>query len=346
MKKIRNGIIAVVIPVICLYLLQCLLTPKYATDIKEGAMIAEYYNSNKNHDVLILGDCEVYENISPATMWENNGITSYIRGSAEQLIWQSYYLLEDTLRYETPKVVVLNVLAMQQAEAKSEAYNRMTIDGMKWSKAKLHSIQESMTEKETLSSYIFPLLRYHSRWSDLSFEDVSYMWKTPNVTTNGYLMQTGVRPVTNLPKAVPLANYQFSDRNYEYLNKIAQLCKEHHIELVLIKAPSVFPHWYDEWEEQIQNFAKEQGVSYLNLAKASEEIGIDYTQDTYDYGQHMNVFGAEKTSVYLADILQNRYNLQDHRNDENKQLIEQWNRLTADYHMERQDKLSQAESGK
>ena len=83
--------------------------------------------------MLILGDCEVYENISTVTMWENYGISSYIRGSAEQLIWQSYYLLEDTLKYEKPEVVMLNVLAMSEGEAKSEAYNRMTLDGMKWS---------------------------------------------------------------------------------------------------------------------------------------------------------------------------------------------------------------------
>ena len=84
-KKICTGIAVVIITIVCLYLLQCLLVPKYASDIKEGAMIKEYYNSEKNHDVLILGDCEVYENISMVTMWENYGISSYIRGIASTL---------------------------------------------------------------------------------------------------------------------------------------------------------------------------------------------------------------------------------------------------------------------
>ena len=84
-KKIYTGIAVVIITIVCLYLLQCLLVPKYASDIKEGAMIKEYYNSEKNHDVLILGDCEVYENISMVTMWENYGISSYIRGIASTL---------------------------------------------------------------------------------------------------------------------------------------------------------------------------------------------------------------------------------------------------------------------
>ena len=47
---------------------------------------------------------------------EKYGITSYIRGSAQQLTWQSYYLLEDALKHETPKVVVFNVLALKYNE--------------------------------------------------------------------------------------------------------------------------------------------------------------------------------------------------------------------------------------
>ena len=62
-KKIIRVIAVVLIPVVCLYLLTLLLTPKYVNDIPEGSMIAEYYKSEKNNDVLILGDCEVYENI-------------------------------------------------------------------------------------------------------------------------------------------------------------------------------------------------------------------------------------------------------------------------------------------
>ena len=184
-KKIIRIIAIILIPTACLYFLQLLFMPKYVSDINEGSMIEEYYKSSKNHDVLILGDCEVYENISPVTMWEEYGITSYIRGSSEQLIWQSYYLLEDTLKYETPKVVVLNVLAMQQSEAKSEAYNRMTLDGMRWSFSKLNSIKESMTEEESFASYVFPILRYHSRFSQLTKEDFEYFTKKKKNTQSG-----------------------------------------------------------------------------------------------------------------------------------------------------------------
>ena len=84
--------------------------PKYMDDVMEGGMVQEYYDEVKDHDVIFIGDCELYENISPAVLWEEYGINSYIRGSAQQLVWQSYYLLEETLTYEKPEVVVFNVL--------------------------------------------------------------------------------------------------------------------------------------------------------------------------------------------------------------------------------------------
>ena len=63
-----------------------LLKPKYMSGVYDGAMIAEYYDEKYPHDVIFIGDCEVYENYSPALLWEKYGITSFIRGSANQLM--------------------------------------------------------------------------------------------------------------------------------------------------------------------------------------------------------------------------------------------------------------------
>ena len=131
------------------FLLQRLVVPKYAVDLKEGSLIREYYDEEeKDFDVILIGNCELYENFSPLVMWENYGINSYIRGSAEQYLPQTYYLLKDTLRYETPKVMVFNVRSLLDVEARTEAYNRMTMDGMRWSKTKIDCIQASKLPEE------------------------------------------------------------------------------------------------------------------------------------------------------------------------------------------------------
>ena len=87
-------VVTIAIIFVFLWLLQRLLVPKYVDGVIEGAFIAEYYEEkNKEFDVIMIGDCEVYENFTPLVLWEEQGIHSFIRGSAEQYVWQSYYLL-------------------------------------------------------------------------------------------------------------------------------------------------------------------------------------------------------------------------------------------------------------
>lgn len=329
-----KAVISVLVAVGGLYLLQRLLVPKYVDDVVEGAFIAEYYQEEKGFDVIFVGDCEVYENFSPVALWEEYGINSYIRGSAEQYIWQSYYLLEDTLRYETPEVVVFNVQALQFDQSQREAYNRMTLEGMEWSPAKVKSILASMKQNENFLDYVFPILRYHSRWSELTAADVRYMFDTKKVSHNGYYMRVDVRPAENVPAGKPLNDYSFGENAWKYLEKMAALCQEKGIKLVLIKAPSLYPYWYEEWDTQVREFAAEQGLLYINFLELVDEIGIDYQTDTYDAGLHMNLSGAEKLSSYLGGVLVKEAGLSDRRNEDSLCTI--WEEKIAAYEAEKQ----------
>lgn len=299
-----------------LYLAQRLLVPKYQTGIVEGSMIEEYYRDQSKHEVIMIGDCEVYENISTIELWEKYGITSYIRGSAQQLTWQSYYLLEDTLQYETPKVVVFNVLALKYDTPQSEAYNRMSIDGMRWSSAKVNNIRASMTEDEQFVEYVFPLLRYHSRWSELNRDDTAHWFSKDLVTHNGYYMRVDTEPQGEFPQPTPLADYTLGENAMNYLQKMADLCKENDIRLVLIKSPTEYPYWYPQWDEQVETFAEENGLDYLNFIPLQEEIGLDMSQDTYDAGLHLNTQGAEKMADYFGQWLVEHCDLTDCRTQE------------------------------
>lgn len=302
--------------------LQRLLMPKYMEDVLEGGMIEEYYAQEKDHDVLFFGDCEVYTNFSPAVLWEEYGINSYIRGSAEQLIWQSYYLMEETFRYEKPKVAVFNVLALMFDEPQKESYNRMTLDGMRWSLSKVRSIRASMTGEEHFIEYVFPLLRYHSRWNQLSGEDFIWFWKKDPVTFNGYYMRVDAFPAENVPRGRPLADYRFGEQAYAYLDRMVELCADNGVELVLVKAPSLYPYWYEEWEEQIVAYAEEHQLKYYNFLNVTDEIGLDYREDTFDAGLHLNLSGAEKLSRYFGRILVQDCGIGDRRGEQ--ELTRQW----------------------
>ena len=296
-------------------LLNLLVQPKYATSLVEGGMISEYYDRAGENDVIFVGDCEVYANFTPLEMYREAGIKAYVRGTSQQLVWQSYYILEETFQYETPKAVVFNVNAMRYSQPVKEEYHRLTIDEMRWSAQKVGIIQASMTEEETFLSYVFPILRYHSRITQLTQEDFTYLFDDEKITWQGHLVNDEVKPLGRLPSKKALADYSFGEICWEYLDKMRLLCEANGTELILIKAPSVYPYWYDQYDAQIEEYAAKHGLAFYNFLDNVEEIGIDYQVDTYDAGLHMNLSGATKLSTYFARILSEKHNLPDHRGD-------------------------------
>ncbi len=315
MKKTLLTALSLLGFLLCFCLVSRLLEPKYATELVEGSFLSQYYEEAGDHDVIFVGDCEVYANFSPMELWREYGISAYIRGSSQQLLWQSYYVLEETLGYETPKAVVFNVNAMRYSEPVSEAYNRLTIDQMKWSSSKVNMIRASMTEEEDFWSYVFPILRYHARFDELTGEDITYFFGGKHNTWNGYQLHTAIKPMGRLPAKKPLKNYEFGEICYEYLDKMVALCKEKGVELILIKAPSQYPHWYEEYDRQMADYAETNGLSYYNLVDKAEEMGLDFQVDTYDAGLHLNYTGAVKLSKYFGKLLAESHGIPDRRDD-------------------------------
>lgn len=334
--KIIRAVIAaavfVIIAVLLLVFLQALLMPKYMDEIQEGAMIAEYYDSEPQHSVLFFGDCEFYNAINPAVIWEEYGIPTYVRGSAQQLIWHSYYLMLESFEYEKPDIVVFNAVEMKIGKVQNEAYTRMTLDGMPLSKYKIEAVRESLTDGESFHSYIFPILRYHSRWNEIGEEDFRYLFKRDKVTFNGYMMTTGTQPWDKLktrddhriPADIP-------DNCWLWLDRIREACDENGVTLIVLKSPTdtaVYP-WYPVWDDKLSEYCSKHGVRYLNAIKEAEAIGTDWNTDSCDGGDHLNYLGAEKLSRWLGKIFSEEYKLSDRRGD--PKLSAEWNETLEKY---------------
>jgi hypothetical protein len=228
---------------------------------------------------------------------------------------------------------VLDISSMTRTVLKKDAYNRITLDGMRWSPEKAEAIRASMIKGESFLSYVFPILRFHSRWNQLTEDDFRYLFSRPSVSYNGYYLRADEKADTVYPKERKASDLTFDAGNTACLEKITALCREKGISLILIKSPSRYPVWYDEWDAQIAAFAEKNGIRYINALQRKDEIGIDYSTDTYDGGLHLNVNGAEKMSDFLGKILASEYNLEDHRGD--AVLSAYWEKLGKRYDSER-----------
>lgn len=301
---------------------QALLVPHDPISNPEGALIGEFSDGFGSQDVLFLGDCEVYESFSTVTLWQEYGIDAWSCGSPQQLMWHSYAMLQQAFSVGSPSVVVLGVYALRYGEPQSEAYNRMAYDGLRKSPALLPVLYDAMTEGESLLSYYFPLLRYHDRWDQLTWRDVTLLFEEAQpISYNGYLMQCASVPDANGAAdhegALPLTQPEFGEMTLEYFDRIVTLCEENGAQLILVKAPTdswIYP-WYEEWEAQTVALAEKYGLPYYNLLSSIEDIGLDFTTDTYDAGLHLNVDGAEKTARYFGELLRKLHGVPDRSTD-------------------------------
>ena len=295
-----------------------LCEPKYVTLSREGNLIGEYYkeaDAGNRHDVIFIGDCEAYSSFVPPVMYEKYGIRSFVRGSPSQSIAQSYHLIRETLEYETPSAVVFSVYAMCREGSASEAYNRMTLDSMRLSSMKIDAVRESALEGERIISYYLPLLRFHSRIYELEYEDIKYLFYRPTVSHNGYFMQKG-REAAKENDFAESAKEPLPDENFEYLDRMRELCQNRGVALILVKTPVSswrYP-WYEEWDSKIEEYAVRHCLSYYNLIDSADEIGIDMKGDSFDGGLHLNVYGAEKVSLFFGGILKEEHNISGEKN--------------------------------
>ena len=77
-----------------------------AVERKTRAMASEPENSL---DVLFMGDSESCDVYSPVQLWGEQGFTSYNTGSRAQRISDTYAILQEELKRQSPKLVVIEV---------------------------------------------------------------------------------------------------------------------------------------------------------------------------------------------------------------------------------------------
>ena len=316
---------------------QLLLVPHDRAANPEAFLMHDYIESDASGDeVVFIGDCEIYEGFSPVVLWQEYGIESRVVGTPGQRMPHAYAALCEVFRRSSPRVVVLGVYGLVHGEQSVEAYNRMALDALPHTADKWEAVRATMTEGEMALSYALPLLRYHDRWSELTWRDVTTLFeRQAPISSRGYLVKTDVVSAAGrLPDregALPPDEHAFGELALDYFDRIVSLCRASGAQLVLVKAPTDswrYP-WHDEYETQVRALAEQYSLPYYNFLNDFESIGLDMTTDSYDAGLHLNVSGVEKLSVWFGRILKDNYELTDTR--EHEVLAAAWQGEIARY---------------
>ena len=254
-------------------------------------------------DVLVAGDSESYTSVSPMDLWDRAGIAAYDCGQPGQRIQETYYILKTAFRTQSPKLVLFET-------------NTMFRDP-----GFLKNVQLSLTEP---LAYHFPVIKYHNAWKALfdgpggpkkSYKGFEIRDKVVSYEGDEeYMKET--KDKAQIPEVVRI-----------YMEKIKRLCEKNGADLLLVSAPSPKNYNYKK-HNSLEEYARENNLPYVDLNMKFRDIGIDWKQDSYDRGDHLNISGARKVTAYIGEYLADNYDLPDRRNDDGWR---EWDDLAREY---------------
>lgn len=341
-------ILFILIGLIILQIITPIFVPTWTTKYDgEGRRMKGFYQEPKNSiDVLMIGNSDLYRGISTMKLWEEYGIASYNMGSAMQTPWTGYYTLKEAYQYQSPKLVIIETDSVFEKKDRSEPTLRKIYDNMRWGEAKVEAIMDPVYQNGIGKklSYVFPIMRFHSRWSELKLEDITKGYQTYESQFKGYSMTGKVVANKNGYKYMDKKRKEkgIPQKSKEYLEKTIELCRKNNTQVLLLELPST-TSWSNQRSQWMQEFAKQQNVPFIDLNYPTKEYMLDWSKDTEDKGNHLNIYGAEKTANYLGKYIKENYQIPDRRNDSN---YTRWNESLSLYEKVKKEEIEKNEKEK
>lgn len=316
-RHMKRNLLFVGVLFLLIYLPGLIMTPQFVLKHHLGAGRNAIYSRiacepANSLDVLVMGDSESYTSVSPMKLWKENGYTVYAAGQPGANLGDTRNVLEVALESQKPKVILLETHSLFRLR-----------------KGKINQKQSALAEKLYNA---FPVLRYHNAWKQFFPQRLHASYKGFNISgkVKPYKGCYDYMKKNQKPDGI-------DKENLHDLKAIQKVCQKNNIQLILYSAPS--PKNYSMTRNvTLTKLAKKMNLPYVDLNLKTKELGIDWTTDTRDHGDHLNISGALKTTAFIQKYLAKHCNLPDHRKD--SLVASKWNKTYTEYAAAEEKKLN------
>jgi hypothetical protein len=277
----------------------------------------------KEVDMVIFGNSHAMAGVEPFIVSMVTGTYCFILGTPGSAVMDTWFGLNEVLRYAKPKVVILETSFIHSSEV-----------GQEWSRIQSFEAKQSAWYKLLMMPYYFKSNDWVKAWSP-SIRNHSFLLtdqariafnkatknKNPDRVKldlgrfahgNNHLTDTTIAKYDITGAPVDGRKVKISEKSKEYLRKIADLCQANGISLMFLSTAKYY-RTFDHYEDlkatlsaEIQKYPQAQ---WLNLQSPYDSLS--YTKEAFENdlsgSQHSTTYGMEITAYKLAAFLQDHY---------------------------------------
>jgi len=273
-------------------------------------------------DVITLGSSHAHCAILPMELWREAGITAANVTGPSQPMPTTLAFLQQALKTENPKVVLLETCLIDRPEPLSYR-SKANFDPMPWGVPKVLGIVRAAPVEQWEFLFV-PLLSYHDRWDQIGRGDFNPEKYARFSFMRGGLYVVEAEALDEVPQRRNISEDGYQ-RDLSYVREIARLCEQGDIDLILFNAPPADPvlpsgeMLLDRLEADLSGEFTD--ITYLDLNDHVEDLGLDPALH-YKDSSHVNGLGGARISAWLARALQVDYGVPDRRSEP---LARHWN---------------------
>lgn len=279
----------------------------------------DFFSNKTDFDIIFMGTSHIFNTIYPMELWKEYGISSYNWGYSNCTLAENYWILQDIIKYNKPKLVVIDFYGLVEYDNQGNGKYRndrilqqhVQFDSIPFSYTKYKGVMDIFDDYDSRADFLFNILIYHERWNKLTKNDFCLCDKS---TEKGAEFLSGVGQNVNYLKQEVFEDVNLNSVCSKYIPRVINLCKENDMDLLFVYLPYNADLMSQNLAHTIPMFLNQySNCNYLNLITDIINTQTDFHSDN----GHINYSGSKKVSDYLGKYIKEHYDIPDRRNDEN-----------------------------
>ena len=296
------------------------------------------YQEPNTLDVVYVGASNVYSFWQAPLAWDRYGLASHSYSNWSMPPAAIRYIIQECRKTQPNALYVVNINNFRDEGSSTLSQCHWTTDDMPLSVAKVQLVQALCEQNgydfDDAIELLFPLVGFHSTWSDLKSEDFAPQYAdvggaaTNTSHFNNHDETSSFKKYAEMKASLEeYGPFEEDDIRSASINDLITYCKEEDVSILFVKQPQAIINAMELHRmETICDILENKGMDIVDLSDPAI-MNLDPKVDFWN-ARHTNAHGSIKYTDYLANYIMQHYTIVNRRGDD---LYAGWDEISARY---------------